>query len=400
MEVESERYRKYMHKKLLYFFPHKFDNPTDGIYTRVVTMLKYLNDAGFKVDMIFFQDVAIESSYVKEKGLVNEVYFVPSLYKRKFNLVDACLSFLKKVFYKIYPQIHDLVTPSLEQKLLDLCAANEYDIVLVTYAYWANIIKKLKLNGFSGRTIIDPTDFLTLQLFYSKPIRPYKIGSLFGSEIKLIKQYDDVLHISYDEMLLFSSFIPSSRHHFIPQFFQREPQLKKIDQFDYDIVFIGSSNIYNIEGLKWFFDDVYPLLDKCYKIAVAGSICKYVTIPESVNNLGFVDNIEQTYQQSRITICPLKRGTGMKIKVVESLSYGVPIVSTSKGLDGFYNKRPTGGILVADKPDQFAENINKLLTDDDFYLLQCELAINLYEGEFSVKSVFKRLDNVFSDNKG
>jgi glycosyltransferase involved in cell wall biosynthesis len=85
----------------------------------------------------------------------------------------------------------------------------------------------------------------------------------------------------------------------------------------------------------------------------------------------------------------------MKIKVIESLSYGIPVVSTRKGVDGFLNKQPSGGVLVIDSAVQMAAQIKKLSADSVYYDEQCKLARELFRGNFCIQKNFGLLDEIF-----
>ena len=66
----------------------------------------------------------------------------------------------------------------------------------------------------------------------------------------------------------------------------------------------------------------------------------------------------------------------MKIKVVEAMSYGIPVVCTSRGVDGLPDKT-RNGCLVADDAAAFAGHINRLVCDTVFYK-QCQQQVKDY----------------------
>jgi glycosyltransferase involved in cell wall biosynthesis len=357
--------------------------------------------------MVNFENHKVEGSYVVENKLVNTIQFAeeyPAVEKKSSNFFK---SKARSAYRRIVPEatpptiLPNLVNDSLLSVISGMASKEKYDAILITYSYWADIVKTLVEQGFAGRKIIDPTDFLTLHQLYGNPwLGSEQIGTIFGSEIERMKQFDDIIHISYDELLLFSNFIPNVQHYYIPQFFEKKIR-NKTAPATYDILFIGSNNPYNVEGINWFFKTVYPLLDKSLRIAVAGKICDHVTIDESnVIKLGFVEDAASLFSVSRCSICPLKKGSGIKIKVVESLSFGLPVISTLKGLDGFPNKMPGGGILVADDPGLFATHIKNLLGNAEFYGRQRAYASEIFDEQFSVDSNFSKLDKIFAVEKG
>ena len=395
--------------KVLYFFPQKFAFPTDGIYTRIITVLEYFKDRGLVVDMISFDNAKIEGSYVLDKGLVNAIHYVsvaeklPPGKNEPFRFIKWKL---QNQYYKLFSKppaavvLPDMMTDALAEKVKELQVQHNYDTLLVTYTYWADIAKHIRAAGFTGRTIIDPTDFLTVQQYNTHhPKLSFKqVGEFFGEEVERMSQYSDIWHISYDEYLLFSPFLIGSTHTFIPQFFEDKIS-SAVASIQYDLLFIGSDNLYNVEGIEWFLKEVYPLLDKSLRIAVAGKICNKISF-EAANifKLGFVEDAEALFRSSKFTLCPLKRGTGMKIKVIESLSYGIPVVSTRKGVDGFLNKQPGGGVLVCDSPVQFAAQIKKLTGYTIYYDEQCKMARDLFRENFSIKKNFGQLDEIFASS--
>jgi len=75
-------------------------------------------------------------------------------------------------------------------------------------------------------------------------------------------------------------------------------------------------------------------------------------------------------------------GTGIKIKVVEALSFGIPVVGTDKAVDGFFQK--TGnGFQVSDDPQKFADMIMQLNSDPALYEKQKEDAIRFFKNNFT-----------------
>ena len=393
-------------QRILYFFPHKFSSPTNGIDTRIITLLEYFKSRGFVVDMISFNNKEMQSSYVVDKGLVNAIYYIDNVKgndEKKRTIAGFLRWKISNQYRKLFPKpvieaLPNLMTDALTDKVVSLHKENTYDTVLVTYTYWADIVKQLKKNKFSGRTIIDPTDFLTLQQFYgSNQQLPLKnVGIFFGNELEMMSQFDCIMHISYDECLLFSSFLPGIRHVYVPQFFEEKKRIGTA-AFKYDILFIGSNNPYNVEGINWFLESVYPLLDKNLNIAIAGNVCSKIMIDlPNVSKLGFVEDAAALYSISKCTICPLKKGTGMKIKVIESLSYGIPVIGTYKSVDGFLNKKPEGGVMVCNTPMLFAAKIKEITRDTAYYNLQCKLAEKLFKDNFSIEKNFSQLDEIFN----
>lgn len=110
--------------------------------------------------------------------------------------------------------------------------------------------------------------------------------------------------------------------------------------------------------------------------------------------MNFVEDLSTYYYKSKIALCPMLSGTGVKVKVVEALSYGLPVVCNLRGLDGLPLKE-NNGCLRGDTPEEFAKHITKLLADENYYQSIKKLAINTFKDFFDKKHCYDQLDAIF-----
>ena len=87
------------------------------------------------------------------------------------------------------------------------------------------------------------------------------------------------------------------------------------------------------------------------------------------------------------------RGTGIKIKVVESMENGLPVVCTERGVDGLPDKTECGCLVAEDEKD-FAEYINKLISDEKFYNEVSQKIKNYYNKIFDREKNKDKLKNI------
>jgi glycosyltransferase involved in cell wall biosynthesis len=76
---------------------------------------------------------------------------------------------------------------------------------------------------------------------------------------------------------------------------------------------------------------------------------------------GYVDDVEPFYEQATVAVAPLHSGGGTRLKVIEALARGVPLVSTSFGIEGI-DVDPGRDVLVADDPATFASTCRTVAT--------------------------------------
>lgn len=125
-------------------------------------------------------------------------------------------------------------------------------------------------------------------------------------------------------------------------------------------VFYGAWNRReNLDGLLWFIHNVYPLCIKSIEFKVIGSelpieVQKIIKDSSTIEYLGFVENPYILISAAKALIAPLFTGAGVKVKVIESLALGVPVIGTDVAFEGI-NNFCVDGINVLQRVCTFSE---------------------------------------------
>jgi glycosyltransferase involved in cell wall biosynthesis len=375
--------------RVLYFYPENPLLKTQGNNARALALLDYFKNRNIEVDFVGVTTELFtekEINRLKEEKLISNGYLLPIFIRKKNKL--------KYFFYQSLPNritrnisLFDRTRIGHYEAFSAVLKANEYDIVLISYIYWSKLVKN-NPNTKNAKLIIDTHDFLTSQF---KEKKKFQLGRFFQKEIEILSAFDKILVISQEEKYLFSQFVDKEIALATHNLAQKN-HLKTENQ--YDIVYVASENEHNIKSANWFFENIYPLLSKSLKIAVIGKICKFIDDYPNVEKISFIENLDDAYCQSKIAICPMLSGTGIKIKVIEALSFGLPVVCNERGVDGLVNKS-NNGCLVSNDPSQFADYINKLLTDSDFYHKISIEASSYFNTHHSLDSTYSMLDKIF-----
>lgn len=129
----------------------------------------------------------------------------------------------------------------------------------------------------------------------------------------------------------------------------------------------------NADALLWFMRDVWPLLRKRenqeVELDVVGSgasrrLARELRSTPGVRYWGRVENLDRIYAEVGAVIVPLRAGGGTRIKVLEAFARGVPVVSTSIGVEGL-NVVADRDLLVAHDEIDFAAACLKLAVEPD-----------------------------------
>ena len=373
--------------KILYFYP---ENPllfTQGNNARANKLLEYFKSRNIEVDFVGEEtkEFTIEDSKkLVKNGLVKRAFLL-LLFRRSKNQ-------LKYFFFKSLPRVinrelkdFDRVKPKQSIQFKKIISENNYDYIIISYGYWHKLIDKIDKKN--AKLIIDTHDFLTSQFQNNKK---FNLGRYFETEIKILNKFDEIFVISIDEKFTLSQFIKKPIHIIAHGL----PAKNIIKNKEIDVIYVASDNEHNVAAAKWFFEKVYPLLTKNIKITVVGKITKYINDYENVTKIGFINDLDDAYATSKIAICPMLSGTGLKIKVAEALSFGLPIVCNERGIDGLLNKTKNG-CLVTNNEIEFANNITKLLENSDYYSEISNEAKTFFNETLNSDVVYKNLDAIF-----
>ena len=125
----------------------------------------------------------------------------------------------------------------------------------------------------------------------------------------------------------------------------------------------------NYDAVHYFLKDVYPLIrqqspDVTFTVtgSTKGVDRSGLQLDDSVTLSGYVDDIRSVVGSSAICVVPLRQGSGTRLKILEAMALGIPIVSTTKGAEGL-GVRHGEHLLLADDAPTFAQHTTALLRD-------------------------------------
>lgn len=114
----------------------------------------------------------------------------------------------------------------------------------------------------------------------------------------------------------------------------------------------------NVQGLRWFLDNVYPTLRKSgWRLDLFGPVMPPVSFVDGMRTRGYVERIEDVYRDIDVVIAPDFSGAGFKNKVSEGLLAARPVVTTARGARG---QTARAGLFIADSAAGFIEAISGL----------------------------------------
>jgi glycosyltransferase involved in cell wall biosynthesis len=288
-----------------------------------------------------------------------------------------------------------------------------YDVVFAARLSSASIVDDLIENGHlnANRKVLDLDDLLSrfkqreLDVFgyreghLRRIIHRLNIKRIMRAEQHFLRTWDAVGVASADDAKLLRG---NSEHSIstVPNVTDR-PELPLRYKNDRSILFVGNlSYSPNIQGLTKFLLEIWPIIR-----AKAENIALQIvgTSPNSglvklIFDAGArldadVESLEPFYEYADVVIAPIWQGGGTRIKILEAMAYGRPVISTAIGAEGLGVKSEEH-VLIADTPVAFAAATLRILNDPELGKLLVENARTYQQQRFSPKAIDAAVDQM------
>ena len=135
------------------------------------------------------------------------------------------------------------------------------------------------------------------------------------------------------------------------------------------LVFNGSLTYSaNYDAMRWFLAESYPLIRAQVpevSLTITGSTKNVdlggLRLDDSVGLTGYVDDVRVPVSEATVCAVPIRQGGGTRIKILEAMALGTPVVATSKGIEGHDGVVQGEHALIADEPAEFAQRVLEVL---------------------------------------
>lgn len=268
-----------------------------------------------------------------------------------------------------------------EQKLIEKLRANSFEVIQLEGFFMCSYIPvirqfsaaKIVLRAHNIEHIIWERHNRSVTNPFKKAYLTLQTRRLKKQELMAFKQVDYIIPITPTDALIMAQWVDKSKMQTILTGVDlAEYQLDKADMFETKSVFcFGSMDwLPNQQAVMWFLEKCWPLvLDKIpsCKFIIAGR-----NIPDSFKHMAskhihILENVptsNEIYSRYNIMVVPLQSGSGLRIKIVEGLSFGKAIVSTPIGCEGI-DVQNNRDLLIAETPEKFADAVIELVENNE-----------------------------------
>lgn len=339
---------------------------TAGNRWAVLSQAKILQQLGNEVHFLYIEESPISSGHKKEFaenrnqtslywGEFFHFYKVPKFEKIFFNLKNR---FYKKFNHgrqkcdSFYPCRLGNYVNRLDKKI-------HFDICIVNYFYLTKLFDNISIpkkalhthDNFAYKDILLDSSAVT--------------ALDANQSAKAMQRSPHIFALQHEEAIFFQLLSPKSTVYTIFSKYDYSPQEIIGNKH---IVFLSGSNEWNINGLKWFLDYIFPKVlerhpDACLDIggAICGKLQDYKN-NSKIKLWGLIDNPDEFYKLGDIGINPVYQGTGLKIKTFESISYDKVTIVHPHSMSGIFEP-DEAPLFVSDNPESWVNYLSSVWAD-------------------------------------
>jgi polysaccharide biosynthesis protein PslH len=266
------------------------------------------------------------------------------------------------------------------RRLKDRLAHDGFDVVVAVTLYMYPYVPP----AWRGKTVLDTLNVEARRIDAMARVLPRRPRGLVArGQLPLVRRYEAQAISSVERVVVVSDEERSAFEPLAPGKVDLIPngvdcaQIRPRQELPSrpSLLFVGSMDYgANVDAVEHLIDDVLPLMARRdASLALVGSnpgpSLRRAAVRSrlEVDVAGFVSSTAPYFERNRLFVVPLRFGGGTRLKILEALARGVPVVTTRVGCEGL---RFSHGqeLIVADDPADFAAWVDRLLEDDDLCL--------------------------------
>eukprot|EP01037_Dinobryon_pediforme_P007922 gene7922-7991_t len=305
--------------------------------------------------------------------------------------IEQTLSNTYNAYFKVLEYKKYLSSTGYGKRMKAFMKDRQYDVVIIEYihsSYFLNFLDD------DTKVILDAHDIISERTEEFKKFN--HTGALYElppeTEFSIMNVYDKIMVLCEPDREKLADSLGSEKILLCPhpvsiKNYALRPKVK-------NIIFIASAYLPNKDAINYFISECWPAIAKTHpvELLIYGTVNEAV-IPDDekrIRVMGFVADIEQAYAAADIVINPVRFGAGLKIKNVEALAHGIPLVTTSHGARGL-NAAHNAALVVADDSPSFIKAVLSLIEDVDLRSKLLNNARAFIKENFNAEKCFKPL---------
>lgn len=392
--------------------------PDSGPKVKTWHVLKYLSNQGYRITLVSFVRSEEEPFVENLKEYCFQIHAIPL---KRSRLLD--IGYLLRSYFSGRPFLVERDDSTAMRSLIrEVVASDPVDAIHADQLTMAQFA--LPYRNRNGRpvlifdahnavwTIVERLN-ATLPMYYRIPLI-FEAGRVKAYEARIVHEFSRTLAVAEPDAQALREALKEQ----YPAIPVEEAPIRVIPiAVDMETAHLiqplaGSFNILtmgtlyyppNADGIRWFLLDVFPIVRRALPQATLTIVGKtppadFLQAAKESNGsivvTGYVPKLDPYYANASIAVIPVRAGGGMRVRILEAFARGMPVVTTTVGLEGI-DAKPGSDVLVADSPNDFAQSTIQLLSDGE---LQARLSANgrhLAKEKYDWQVVLRQLEEMY-----
>ncbi len=341
---------------------------TAGNRAKLYSLLKTLQDNGYEIHFLYLT----QEHYYDEEGMKHcwdKFYKIDYQQPQGSPRRGRFFELSKKIIFKLFKKrivtpfkIDDWYEPAVGEYVRQLTQTDTFVAVILLYVFHSKVLETVNSGSLK---ILEAQDVFSNRhkLYLKLGMEPTFFYTTKQEEARGLNRADVILAIQDKEKIFYESLCAKPVLTIGHQVVIRYLHIPRQSDEAYRLLYVGSENPVNVEGMRYFLNQILPEIKKripSVTLFIAGRICHH--LPNNIQGtvlLGEVPDVEQHYAAAHLVVNPIREGTGLKIKTIEAMGYGKPLVTTPHGASGLEDAAGKA-FLLAKSTEEFVHHIHQL----------------------------------------
>ncbi len=399
--------------------------PDSGPKVKTYHVLRYLAECGHQITLASFVRTA-EARYLQDLQVYCEAIHPVPLQRSLWADAGAYAS-------SLFSGLPFLVARDAKTEMFglvrQLIQTRHYDIVhadQLTMAQFALSIRRSIGQDHNAPAIVfDAHNAVWTIVERSRQTAPPFLYPVLSLEARRVKRYEARLVHDFDHTLAVSSIdqqallqgasnrgevrtnpsLLKSKVSVIPITVDCQT-LKPVSRADASSMILTVGTLFyppNADGVRWFLQEVFPLVKQKIgraELTIVGPRPPADLVqagqrdPQAIHVTGYVPDLLPYFESAAVMVVPVRAGSGMRVRILEALARGMPVVTTTTGLEGIDGVHGEH-VLVADEPSEFASAVAQLLEDQELGRRLGRNGRRLIEEKYDWQVALPKLEDVY-----
>jgi len=358
--------------RILFVTPYLPFPPLTGSAVIILNQIRILSSR-HTVDLISFKDRRRSNDLGELPQWCNKIELVQRPPRWR-----VLLHILSRLFVDPVPEISRLRSNEMCRILAERLSGKQYDAVLFQTILAAQFLPE-RYSGTAIWSLEDPPAWKARKMlpmcpWYSRPVHRKLIGRLTRYDLKYARRFRCVTFVNKEDAFEYRNAVPGVRTDFVPHGVDEESSpIAMVNRRKGMIIMTGNMyHLPNVDAVDFFCREIFPLIYERQPSAnlwLVGArpvarVRKWANHPR-IKVTGFVPDVRTYLREAMVSVCPVRLPVGTQTKILEALTCGTPVVTSSAGNHGI-GAISGKDLYVTDNPRDFATYVASLLSVENW----------------------------------